>query len=66
MRVSAFNIQRVVRSTDFLTLTELPLVDVNTENDSVISYLNDYIKTFVAEYNIDGLRIDGTSPSRPI
>lgn len=38
---------------------KLPLMDVNTEDQEVIDTLQAYIKNFVQEYKIDGLRIDG-------
>lgn len=38
---------------------KLPLPDLNTQSDEVQKILLDYIKTFVQEYSIDGLRIDG-------
>ena len=38
---------------------KLALMDVNTESPKIQTFLNDYIKTFVQEYSIDGLRIDG-------
>lgn len=42
---------------------EVALVDVDTENPSVQSSLNDWISGFVKEYAIDGLRLDGQSLS---
>ncbi|WVQ82166.1 hypothetical protein IAT38_004294 [Cryptococcus sp. DSM 104549] len=37
---------------------KLPLMDVNTENPTVISTLNEWIAGFVTTYGVDGLRID--------
>lgn len=37
---------------------KLPLVDVNTENDEIVKTYNDWIKTLVANYSVDGIRID--------
>ncbi|KIR67164.1 alpha-amylase [Cryptococcus bacillisporus CA1873] len=37
---------------------KLPLMDVNTENEVVISTLQAWIANLTAEYHIDGLRID--------
>ena len=47
----------------------LALMDVNTESPTVQAVLNDWIGSFVREYAVDGLRIDGesrkpVSPSR--
>jgi alpha-amylase len=36
----------------------LPLPDVNTEDDAVVDTLNKWIKTTVAEFSIDGVRLD--------
>ncbi|KAJ3763919.1 alpha-amylase [Lentinula raphanica] len=36
----------------------LPLMDVDTENSTVVDILYDWIKDVVSEYNIDGLRVD--------
>jgi alpha-amylase len=41
---------------------KLPLADVNTENVEVIQALQTWIHDFVAEFGVDGLRIDGESP----
>jgi alpha-amylase len=41
---------------------KLPLADVNTENVEVIQALQTWIHDFVAEFGVDGLRIDGKSP----
>lgn len=38
---------------------KLPLPDVNTENPTVIAALQTWIKQFVQDYSVDGLRIDG-------
>lgn len=38
---------------------QLPLVDVNTEHVEVIQGLQAWITSFVQEYGVDGLRIDG-------
>ena len=38
---------------------KLPLVDVNTEHVEVIQGLQAWITSFVQEYGVDGLRIDG-------
>ncbi len=43
----------------------LPLMDVNTEHPHVIKTLQDWIKDYVKEFSIDGLRIDGESSSIP-
>ncbi|CAL1703970.1 unnamed protein product [Somion occarium] len=37
---------------------KVPLLDVNTEDPTVVSAYQDWIKNLVSEYNIDGLRID--------
>ncbi|CAJ0757793.1 15031_t:CDS:2, partial [Entrophospora sp. SA101] len=37
---------------------DLPLPDLNTENPSVASELNKWIKWLVSEFNFDGIRID--------
>ena len=37
----------------------LPLMDVNTEDQGVVGLLQKWIQNFVSTYNIDGLRIDG-------
>jgi alpha-amylase len=37
---------------------KVALMDVNTENDSVVKAYYDWIGPFVKEYGIDGLRID--------
>jgi alpha-amylase len=39
----------------------LALMDVNTENQYVISTLQSWIQNFTTTYQIDGLRIDGES-----
>lgn len=36
----------------------LPLIDVNTENPVVVDTMNNWIKALVANYSIDGIRID--------
>ena len=36
----------------------LPLVDVDTEKDEIVSTYNNWIKTLVGNYSIDGIRID--------
>jgi hypothetical protein len=38
---------------------KLPLMDVNTESETVQIVLNKWISNFVQEYAVDGLRIDG-------
>jgi uncharacterized lipoprotein YddW (UPF0748 family) len=38
---------------------KLPLMDVNTESETVQTVLNKWISNFVQEYDVDGLRIDG-------
>lgn len=38
---------------------KLPLMDVNTEHPTVISTLQSWVKDYVKEYGIDGLRVDG-------
>ena len=40
-------------------------MDVNTEHPDVVSQLQDWIPKYVAEFGIDGLRIDGTSRCSP-
>jgi alpha-amylase len=37
---------------------KLPLVDVNTEKDDIVKTYNEWIKTLVGNYSIDGVRID--------
>lgn len=37
---------------------KLPLVDVNTEDDGIVNTYNSWIKSLVANYSIDGIRID--------
>lgn len=37
---------------------KLLLADVNTENDNIVKTYNDWIKTLVANYTVDGIRID--------
>ena len=37
---------------------KLALIDVNTENDDIVNTYNDWIKTLVGNYSIDGIRID--------
>ena len=37
---------------------KLPLADVNTENDVIVSTYNDWIKTLVGNFSVDGIRID--------
>ena len=37
---------------------QLPLADVNTERDDVVKTYNDWIKTLVGNYSVDGVRID--------
>ncbi|RDX40957.1 glycoside hydrolase family 13 protein [Lentinus brumalis] len=37
---------------------DVPLADLNTEADDVVSSLNSWIKSLVSDYAIDGLRID--------
>ncbi|KIK65915.1 glycoside hydrolase family 13 protein [Collybiopsis luxurians FD-317 M1] len=36
----------------------LPLMDLDTENSTVVSTMNSWIKNLVSEYDIDGLRVD--------
>ena len=43
---------------------KLPLMDVNTENETVETTLQSWIKDFVSKYNIDGLRIDAAKHVR--
>ncbi|KAG1748968.1 glycoside hydrolase family 13 protein [Suillus paluster] len=38
--------------------TVVPLPDINTEDQTVVSAFGDWIQSLVQEYNIDGLRID--------
>lgn len=38
---------------------KVPLPDVDTQNPKVVSAYAEWVKGFVKEYNIDGLRIDG-------
>jgi alpha-amylase len=42
----------------------VPLPDLDTENTSVVSTLEAYIKKFVSDYKVDGLRIDATKNIR--
>lgn len=39
--------------------TTVPLPDINTEDTTVVSAFQDWIRSLVPEYGIDGLRIDG-------
>ena len=41
----------------------VPLPDLDTQNPTVIQRYGEWIQNLVKEYNIDGLRIDGTLPS---
>ncbi|KAH9926592.1 alpha-amylase [Epithele typhae] len=36
----------------------LPLADLNTEDDSIVSTMNDWVKGLVGNYSADGIRID--------
>ena len=36
----------------------VPLVDVNTEDDGIVSTYNNWIKSLVANHSVDGVRID--------
>ena len=36
----------------------VPLVDLNTEDDNIVSTMNSWIKGLVSDYSIDGVRID--------
>ncbi|TFY68038.1 hypothetical protein EVJ58_g1250 [Rhodofomes roseus] len=36
----------------------VPLVDVNTEDDSVVDFFNSWIAGIVSNYSVDGIRID--------
>ncbi|KAF9074062.1 glycoside hydrolase superfamily [Rhodocollybia butyracea] len=36
----------------------LPLLDIDTENSTIVDTMNTWIKDLVSEYSIDGLRID--------
>ncbi|KAJ7447597.1 glycoside hydrolase family 13 protein [Mycena galericulata] len=38
----------------------LPLPDIDTENDTIVETLNQWIKTTVSTYGVDGVRIDTT------
>ncbi|THH04818.1 hypothetical protein EW145_g5247, partial [Phellinidium pouzarii] len=38
--------------------TNIPLADIKTEDPTVVSTYNNWVKQLVQEYNIDGLRID--------
>jgi alpha-amylase len=40
------------------------LVDVNTEDETVVTQYEGWIATFVQEYGIDGLRIDAAKHIR--
>lgn len=40
--------------------TNVPLPDLNTQNPTVVQRYGEWIQNLVQEYNIDGLRIDGT------
>lgn len=42
--------------------TTVPLPDINTEDATVVSAFQDWIRSLVREYAIDGLRIDGPFP----
>lgn len=44
--------------------TKVALMDVNTENPDVVSSYNSWIKDFVHEYSIDGLRLDAAKHIR--
>jgi hypothetical protein len=62
-------VRLVVMKTDFLFRwtsfhswmgdNKLALMDVNTESTNVQTTLANWISSFVQEYEIDGLRIDG-------
>ncbi|KAI0365853.1 glycoside hydrolase family 13 protein [Pilatotrama ljubarskyi] len=36
----------------------VPLVDLNTEDDNIVSTMNKWISTLVSDYSVDGVRID--------
>ncbi|KAI0713053.1 glycoside hydrolase family 13 protein [Cerioporus squamosus] len=38
--------------------TKVPLADLNTEDDDVVSKMNSWIKGLVSDYSVDGVRID--------
>ncbi len=38
--------------------SNVALVDVNTEDPNIVAQMNDWIKSLVQEYGIDGIRID--------
>lgn len=38
--------------------SSVPLVDVNTEDDSIVDFFNGWISGLVSNYSIDGFRID--------
>ena len=38
--------------------SKVPLADINTEDDTVVSTIKSWIKALVNDYTIDGLRID--------
>ena len=37
---------------------KLPLADVNTEDEGVVQTMNAWIRAFVSDYGVDGVRID--------
>lgn len=45
--------------------SKLPLMDINTEDSSIISTYNDWISKLVSDYDIDGVRIDTVKHIRP-
>ena len=38
--------------------SSLPLVDLNTEDDSIVSTMNSWVQKLVSDYSADGIRID--------
>ncbi|TRM69341.1 glycoside hydrolase family 13 protein [Schizophyllum amplum] len=44
--------------------SNVPLPDVNTENDQVVGLLKDYVSNLVTKYSIDGLRLDAAKSIR--
>jgi alpha-amylase len=44
--------------------TKVALMDVNTENAEVVTRYSDWIKDFVQQYDVDGLRLDAAKHIR--